>query len=88
MDKQALVHKRKKRYMAQVLDAFDKDIAPQVSPETAEDFKGIVRRKLHALALDSIEFMSLKEGEEVNLAAIELRDRMHPEGRPIRRTTT
>lgn len=86
MDKQALVHRRKKRYMAQVLEDFERNVEPHLPTEVAENFKGTIRRKLHALALDAIEFMGLKPGEEVNLEAIDLRDRLHPEGRPIRRT--
>lgn len=88
MDKAAYVHKRKKRYMAQCLDHFDDQVAPHLPPDVAEAAKGIIRRKMHALALDSIEVILLKPGEELNGAAIELRDHMHVEGRPIQRSTT
>lgn len=88
MDKQALVHKRKKRYMAQCLDYFDAEVAPHLPDHVADDMKVIIRRKMHALALDACEVISLKPDEEINGAFIELRDRLHVEGRPIQRSTT
>jgi hypothetical protein len=83
MDRAGLVHRRKKRYMAQLLEAFEQDIEPLIPKEQADKFKGTVRRKLHALALDACEVISLKPGEEINGEIIALRDRLHPEGRPI-----
>lgn len=74
MDKVAAVHRRKKRYMATILGEFEKNVEPHVSPEVAEQFKGIVRQKLHAFALDTQEIISLKPGEEINGAAQDLRD--------------
>lgn len=83
MDKAYFVHRRKKRYMAQLLEEFEKDVEPLIPTEVADKFKGTVRRKLHALSLDACEIISLQPGEELNGAVIELRDRMHAEGRPI-----
>ncbi len=74
MDRAAFVHKRKKRYMAQLLDEFDAEIAPLIPEDKASHFKGIVRQKLHALALDAIETFQLPSGVEVNAVAVELRD--------------
>lgn len=85
MDKAAFVHKRKKRYMAQLLDEFEASVESHLPDEVARDFKGIVRRKLHALALDACEVINLKPDEEINGAMIELRDKLHVEGRPIQR---
>lgn len=85
MDKAALVHKRKKRYMAQALDFFDAEAGPHLPPDVADAVKRIFRRKMHALAMDACEVISLKPGEEMNGAFWELRDHLHPEGRPIRR---
>lgn len=81
MDRQSFVHKRKKRYMAQILDEFEADVEPFVSTEIADKFKGTIRRKLHALALDSCEMISLKPGEELNGEIVVLRDQMR-EPRP------
>lgn len=83
MDKANFVHRRKKRYMAQLLDEFESQVQPHLPIEVAERFKGTVRRKLHALAIDACEIINLQPGEELNGAVIELRDRMHAEGRPI-----
>ena len=82
MDKPAYVHKRKKRYMAQTLDLFEEIIEPLVPEHAADKFKGIVRRKFHALALDANEVHGLAPGEELNLEAVRVRDQLHPEGRP------
>lgn len=72
--------------MAQILDEFEEKIQPHIPRQAAEDFKGIVRQKLHALALDACDLIALKPGEQVNGAAIELRDRLG-ETRPLRRTS-
>ena len=76
MDKQAYVHRRKKRYMAQVLEQFERDVEPHLPDGVADQFKGTVRQKLHALALDACEIMSLQPGEEMNQAAVDLRDQL------------
>ncbi len=88
MDKPALVHKRKKRYMAQALDYFDAEAAQYLPPDVADEVKGIFRRKMHALALDACELLAMKEGEELNGHIVELRDRLHVEGRPNQRSMT
>lgn len=76
MDKVAAVHRRKKRYMAIILGDFEENVEPHIPPEVAERFKGIVRQKLHAMALDTQLIISLKPGEEINEAAFELRDQV------------
>lgn len=86
MDKAAFVHKRKKRYMAQALDLFDQEAKPHLPDDVAENVKGIIRRKFHALALDACEVIALRPGEEINGHAVDLRDHLHVEGRPIRRS--
>jgi hypothetical protein len=81
MDKQAWVHKRKKRYMAVVLSDFEEHVQPLIPPDVAEAFKGIIRQKMHALALDACEVMTLAPGDELNGAAVDLRDQI---GQPPR----
>jgi hypothetical protein len=71
--------------MAQLLELFEEDVEPHLPPAVAIEFKGIVRRKLHALALDACEIINLQPGEELNGEVVALRDRMHAEGRPIQR---
>lgn len=85
MDKQAHVHKRKKRYMAQALSVFDEEALPHLPPDVAEKVKGIIRQKMHALALDACEVIALKPGEEINGHMLDLRDQLHVEGRPNQR---
>lgn len=76
MDKAAYVHRRKKRYMAVILGEFETQIEPHVPREAAEKFKGIVRQKLNAMAIDTCEVIALKPGEEMNDIATELRDQV------------
>ena len=84
MDKAQYVHKRKGKYMAQVLEAFERDIEPNLPSgmegET-QSFKGLVRARINALASDSVDIMAL-DGSVPNGAAQDLRDRLHPTGRP------
>lgn len=88
MDKVALVHRRKKRYMAILLREFEEQVEPHVPKDKAERFKGLIRQKLHALTLDANEIHSLKPGEELNGAAVELRDQIDPTGQAIPRRVT
>jgi hypothetical protein len=85
VDKPAFIHKRKKRYMAQLLSDFEKHVEPHLPTEVADEFKGLARGKMHALALDAVEIISLQPGEEMNGAAVELRDQLHIHGRPHQR---
>lgn len=79
------VHARSKRYMAQLLDSFEAHIEPHISgsPGHVQDFKGLVRARMKALAVDAAEAHALVlHGMALNGAAVEARDRLHPEGRP------
>ncbi len=74
--------------MAQALDIFDELAGPHLPTDVADEVKGIFRRKMHALALDACEVIALKPGEELNGHIVELRDRLHVEGRPNQRSMT
>lgn len=75
--------------MAIILDEFEETVEPHITPEAAEKVKGLIRQKLHALALDAIEMIQLPEGTEINHAAIELRESLEENGRSNgRRATT
>lgn len=77
MDRQQFVHKRKGRYMAQTLEEFERLVEPLIPEEVAREFKGIVRRKLNALAVDAAELLTLSDDDlELNGYAQELRDRI------------
>ena len=84
MDRGEYVHKRKKKYMAQVLEAFEERIEPHLPESEAgavQDFKGLVRARMNALATDASDILSLGEGVQNGLAQ-DVRDRLHPTGRP------
>lgn len=77
MDRREFVHKRKGRYMAQTLDEFEQDVEPLIPQEVAAKFKGTIRRKLNALAVDAAELLELADGDlEQNGYAQDLRDRL------------
>lgn len=84
MDTGEYIHKRKARYMAQVLEAFEEQIEPHI-PDFANgaraQFKGIVRARFGALATDAIDVMSLGRDEAQNGIGLELRDKLSPTGR-------
>lgn len=84
MDKATFIQRRKKRYMAQILEAFEVDIEPHLSAEAqgaVRGFKGLVRHRLDALANDAADVFALGNGA-LNGAAQEIRDRLSPTGRP------
>lgn len=84
MDKVEFVQRRKKRYMAQILESFEVTVQPLLPPEAGEairTFKGLVRHRLDALANDASDVFELGEGV-VNGAAQEIRDKLSPTGRP------
>lgn len=74
------VNRRKGRYMAQSLEAFERMIQPHLPPSAAGEidaFKGLVRARFNSLANDAVEASEL----EKNGVAQELRDRLSPIGR-------
>lgn len=84
MDRAEYVHNRKKRYMAQTLEAFETQIEPHLPAELAgevQDFKGLVRARMNALAIDAVEIFSV-EDTAINGVAVEMRDRLSATGRP------
>lgn len=68
--------------MAQVLEEFERIVEPLIPRDRAEEFKGIVRRKLNALAVDAIDAIeAIQRGEVVSDVGQELRDQLHPDSR-------
>lgn len=83
MDKSSYVDKRRRKYLAQLLEAFEELIEPQVDDEASvKRFKGLVRAKMNALSVDAIDVMNLREDEAINGYAIDTTDRLFPHGRP------
>lgn len=70
--------------MAQVLDRFEEEIENQLPKEAAgavADFKGLVRARMNALAVDAIDIFSLDDVAHNELAQ-EFKDALDPVGRP------
>lgn len=83
MDRASYVDKRRRKYLAQLLEAFEELIEPRVDDARAvEQFKGLVRAKMNALSVDAIDVMNLQPDEAINGFAIETTDRLFPHGRP------
>ncbi len=85
MDRGEYIHKRKRKYMAQTLEAFERDIEPHLPPEVdgqVQGFKGLVRARFNALAVDSEDIIGLGENVVLNGAAQDLRDQLSATGRP------
>lgn len=78
MDRTQYVHKRKSRYMAQLLEEFENEIEPRIPAEVAKAYKALVRRKITALAVDCLEVMDL-EHTAINGVARDMKDRLHPD---------
>lgn len=81
--RRAYIHRRKGRYMAQLLEEFELKVEPLVSAQVADDFKSYVRRKMNALAADAVELLEL-EDKAMNELATDLKDRLFPDGPPGR----
>lgn len=85
MDKSEYVDRRRKRYQAQLLDDFEKNLVPLIPTEhgpAVDQFKSTVRKKLSAFAVDLTDVLELDKDGELNGYAIQIRDRVHPGGRP------
>lgn len=86
IDRQQFLSQKKRRYMAQLLESFEELVEPLIDMSQAEnetkvrEFKGTVRRKLNALAVDAIDVMNTDDAGMVrNGAAVALQERIHPE---------
>lgn len=80
MDREGFVHRRKRRYVGFTLTEFERLIENRLPRQVREnlqseidEFKGIVRGKLNALAIDANDVHSMTD-MEFNAAADELRD--------------
>lgn len=85
MDRTEYIQKRRRKYLAQVMDFFDDRIAPlmgeNADSQEVEDFRGLCRAKFNALAVDAADVMEL-EDVQVNAYAVETKDRLYADGRP------
>jgi hypothetical protein len=78
-DRAAWLQQRRRRYLARILTDFERYIEPLLPDPTNEGvarFKGSVRAKLNALAVDAIDVYTESErGVQINAHAQELKDR-------------
>lgn len=81
MDRAEYVHKRKGRYMAQLLEDFEEKLEPRLPADVAKTFKGTVRRKMNALATDVCELLELGD-DAMNGYARDMKDRVHADSAP------
>lgn len=85
MDSVGYVERRASRCMAKILEDFERHVERRLPPEVAQEFKVTVRRRVGAFRADVIELLDLQEkAEELNGAAIEVLDKVYPDGRPPR----
>lgn len=80
MDQEQYVHRRKGRYMAQLLEEFERELEPRLPQPVAEGFKAMVRRKLNAFATDVTDLLE-RDGEAKNGIAQDIEDRLFPDKR-------
>lgn len=80
---------RRRRYLAQMLGEFERSVEPHLNLNDpaviggVNEFKALVRMRLNALAVDAVDALKATlEGKSINQAGQDLRDRLHPEGRP------
>lgn len=57
-------------------------LLPAGAGAVIQDVKGLVRARMNALCVDAVDLFKLEGEARINGAAQELRDRLHPEGRP------
>jgi hypothetical protein len=74
VDREAILHKRRKSAMRSLLEEFDTEIAPHFrgDQKAVRDFKKHVREKLNALTWEAIELTKLGPGESLNEHAVDL----------------
>lgn len=77
----AYVDRRKAKYMAQLLEEFERSIEPLIATQEAHRFKSLVRRKFNALAADFQELLDLDDRASKNELAQEIVDQLFADGR-------
>lgn len=82
MDQIELVESRRRRYLAQAMEAFEQRIEPhldlhdpRVKADTREA-KAILRKQFQRLSDDAIDAMKLSQDTLINAVAVDLRDRL------------
>jgi hypothetical protein len=74
-DREARLHRRRKVAMRLLLEAFEQEIEPHITPgheQAITNFKQSLRGKLNALTFEATELIKLQRGERFNEAAADL----------------
>lgn len=74
-DKQAILHRDRKRALAAILAEFEQAIEPLIPTGHVgeiERFKGVVRKKLNGIAWKAVQLQELEPGQELNEYATQL----------------
>jgi hypothetical protein len=83
MTPREFVEQRRKQYLAQTLERFEKDVIPRLASaphltgrdrEAVDDFKEWTRRRFGAFEADVKAVLDLDDNAQVNMLGIELRD--------------
>jgi hypothetical protein len=75
VDREAILHRRRKQAMVSLLTQFEQEIVPLVAEghdQAIEDFKRSCREKLNALTFEAAELLKLEPGEDLNECAADL----------------
>lgn len=74
IDREAVLHKRRKTAMVSLLSQFERDIEPYLEGQrqAIDDFKRSCREKLNALTFEAIELLRMDDDEALNEHAVEL----------------
>lgn len=84
MDTPTFIDNRRGRYLAQLMEEYERLVLPHLPDEARADsdaFKVQVRRKMRAMATDCAEIAQHEPGLQVNGLALQQRDQVHPHGR-------
>lgn len=81
MDRSELIVRRRKKYLGQLLEVFERDIQPRIPEDVAQRFKAKVRHKMKALSDDAVEIVELDHKTELNGHAIHQRDTLEADAR-------
>lgn len=79
VDREAILHHRRKAAMVSLLSEFEREIERHVRPGNAKaiaDFKRSCREKLNGLTFLACELMKLEPGEEMNQHIVDLAEKL------------
>lgn len=74
MDKAAVIARRRKKHLAILASAFERDIQPRIPNDVAGNFKKLLRGELNTFGKEAAEIAELDRNTELNDHAETLRD--------------